>query len=258
MKFISLHSKSLAILLFTFVFVLACSRQEVDHIKPATYSAFGDIKSDVDAFRDLLGDNNINYLGSKPAGRREINWDVIPDSLALPNSYPETFFNDRSYHQARGAEFSTPGSRLMICADSDNPTGTAPSFVNFNATYANIFPTYSGERMISPQASNILEVRFYIPGTSIPAIVKGVGAVFIDVDRAETSSISLFDIDDNSLGTYYVPMMKEGQAFLGLLFEAPMIHRARITLGNTALGPDDRGTKDICVMDDFIFSEPQP
>ena len=237
--------------------IMSCRQEEV-LIKPAAFSAFGDIKSDVDAFRDLLGDNNINYLGSKPEGRREINWDVIPDSLAIPNSFTGTYFNDRAYHQARGAEFSTPGSRLMICADSDNPTGTAPSFANFNVTYTSMFPTYSGERMISPQASNIIEVRFYIPGTSTPAVVKGVGAVFIDVDRAETSSISLFDQDNNSLGTYYVPVMKEGQAFLGLLFETPMIHRARITLGNTALGPDDKGNKDISVLDDFIFSEPQP
>lgn len=248
----------LYLVLYLLVICIMSCRQEEVLIKPAAYSAFGDIKSDVDAFRDLLGANNINYLGTKPEGRREINWDVIPDSLALPNSLTGTYFNDRTYHQARGAEFSTPGSRLMICADSDNPTSTAPFFANFNATYTNIFPTYSGERMISPQASNILEVRFYIPGTSIPAVVKGVGAVFIDVDRAETSSMSLFDIEDNFLGTYYAPTMNEGQAFLGLLFEAPMIHRIRITLGNTAIGPEDKGNKDICVMDDFIFSEPQP
>ncbi len=253
-----MHSKSLAILLLTFVIVIACSRQEVNHVKPEMYAYFGDIKSDVDAFRDLLGANNINYLGSKPSGRREINWDVIPDSLALPNSCPGTYFNDRAYHQARGAELSTPGSRLMICADSDNPTGTAPFFVNFNAKYTDIFPTYSGERMICPQASNVLDVRFFIPGTSIPAVVESVGAVFVDVDLAETSSIRLYDKEDNSLGTYYAPVMNKGQAFLGLRFETPMIHHVRITLGNTALGPDDRFSKDICVMDDFIFSEPQP
>lgn len=253
-----MYSKSLALLLFVFVIVIACTRHEEDLVKPATYSAFGDIKSDVDAFRELLGSNNINYLGSKPAGRREINWDVIPDSLALPNSYPGTYFNDRAYHQARGAEFSTPGSRLMICADSDNPTGTAPSFANFNAMYMEIFPTYSGERMISPQASNVLEVRFYIPGTSIPAVVKGVGAVFIDIDRAETSSLALFDREENSLGTYYAPVMNEGQVFLGLLFDTQIIHHVRITLGNKPLGPNDAGNVDVSVLDDFIFAEPQP
>lgn len=32
----------------------------------------------------------------------------------------------------------------------------------------------------------------------------------------------------------------------------------RITYGNAPLGPDDGGSIDVSVMDDFIFGEPQP
>lgn len=257
MKSTSFNSGCFVVLLTWCLSFASCTKKD-DPVTPQIFSYLGDIKPDVDDFRNLLGVNNINSAGSQPSGRREINWDALPDSLAAPNGYNGNFFNDPSNHQARGVEFTTPGTELLICADLNNPTNTPASFGNINATYTAIFPTFSGERMISPIGSNVMDVRFYIPGTSTPAVVRGVGAVLIDTDKAETSSFELFDNEDNALGTYFAPVMNNGQVFLGLLFDTPLIHHIRITLGNKTLGPDDGGSIDVSVMDDFIFAEPQP
>jgi hypothetical protein len=251
------HRVSYVLLIAGSLNFISCAKKD-DPVKAETFRYFGDIKTDVDAFRELLGANNINYIGSKPAGRREINWDALPDSLAAPNGYQGDFFNNLANHQVRGIEFTTPGNSLSISADLSNPTNTPVTFGNINPEYSAIFPTYSGERLFSSLGSNKVDVHFFLPGTNTPAVVSALGVVFIDVDREETSSIELFDKDDDSLGTYSAPAMNEGQVFLGLRFDTPLIYHARITLGNRALGPDDSGSVDVSVMDDIIFAEPQP
>lgn len=47
-------------------------------------------------------------------------------------------------------------------------------------------------------------------------------------------------------------------SFLGIMFSDALIARVRIETGNVAPGPDDDGKHDVVVMDDFIYSEPQP
>ena len=57
---------------------------------PVVFEASGatpdDIKPSVDAFRDALGTLNPNQPGSFPSGRREINWDGVPDAFSAPNN----------------------------------------------------------------------------------------------------------------------------------------------------------------------------
>ena len=76
------------------------------------------IQDTVDAFRTALGTLNPNTAGSVGSGRREINWDGVPDQFADPNDLPLDFFNVNS---PRGAVFATPGSAVRVSADSDNP-----------------------------------------------------------------------------------------------------------------------------------------
>src|SRR6266550_9529025 len=72
---------------------------------PAVFDASGatpaDIQTEVDAFRDFLGPNN-GVGGTFPTGRREINWDGVPDAFSAPNLLPANFFNSNS---PRGAVF---------------------------------------------------------------------------------------------------------------------------------------------------------
>ena len=236
------------------IFLFSCTK---DEDKPTVLKASGNITSTIEEFRNMLGPNNGNTAGSQSTGRRELNWDGIPDSIAAPNLYIYDFFNNPAYHLTRGIEFSTPGTGLMVSADSNNPTGTLPAFGNINPTYVSTFPPFSAERIFSPVGSNIADIRFYVPGTSKPAVIKGFGAVYIDVDRDENAAFEFFDIHEKSLGTYGTPALNNGHVFLAVLFDSPIVHHIRIEYGNSALGPDDGGNVDVSVMDDFIFGEPQ-
>src|SRR5947209_17937852 len=97
-----------------------------------TFSASGanpaGIQTTVDAYRTALGTLNANVAGSFGSGRREINWDGVPDALSAPNLLPANFFNVNS---PRGAVFSGPGSGFEVSAtaavgqiefDNINPT----------------------------------------------------------------------------------------------------------------------------------------
>src|SRR5262249_13757615 len=74
----------------------------------------------------------------------------------------------------------------------------------------------------------------------------------------DATSFQYFDSDGNSLGTFPIPISNNGLSFLGVSFDNPIVRHVRIAYGNTALGPNDGGTTDVAVMDDFIYGEPQP
>lgn len=241
----------------------------VDGVEPPTVAATtqptpmiivgaGAITNTLEAYRLLLGgENNGGEPGSRADGRREINWDGVPDEFSAPHPYPSDFFNAPEAPRARGAIFTTPGEGILVSADSDNPDGALPRFGNINPTYADIFKTFSTERLFSPIGSNIVDLTFYIPGSDTPAVSRGFGAVYTDIDTEHTA-FEYFDIDGNSLGKYGAPIANEGLSFLGVIFPEPIIHRVRISYGTSALGPDDGDGVDVAVMDDFIYGEPQP
>jgi hypothetical protein len=225
-----------------------------------TFSATGanaaGIQTTVDAFRTALGTLNANVAGSFPSGRREINWDGVPDASAAPNNLPADFFNVNS---PRGVVFSTPGTGFQVSATA--ASGTPVEFGNINATYPTIFQTFSPQRLFTALGSKVVDVTFFVPGSTTPATTSGFGAVFTDVDLFAETSIQFFDETNTSLGVYSVPELagSENLSFFGVLFNAgERVGRVRITSGNAALGPNESlpGT-DVVVMDDFIYAEPQ-
>jgi hypothetical protein len=69
-----------------------------------------------------------------------------------------------------------------------------------------------------------------------------------------------FDVDGKRLFSGFVAA-SPGDAslsFLGIVFPDARIARVRITTGNVAPGRDDDRKRDIVMMDDFIYGEPQP
>ena len=92
----------------------------------------GDISLKVSGFQTALGALNPNQPGSFGSGRREINWDGVPDALSAPNNLPADFFNATVSPRARGVVFSTPGGGFQVSADSNNPTSTPVGFGNIN------------------------------------------------------------------------------------------------------------------------------
>lgn len=226
--------------------------------EPAIISGAGDISAVVEQYRQVFGgQNNGGEPGSVANGYREINWDSLTDEQAAPNAYAPDFFNAPTAPRARGIVLATPGQGLFVSADSDNPYGALPRFGNINPSYTASFKTFSEERLFSPLGSNIVEATFYVPGTNTPAVVRGFGAVYTDVDTDHTA-FEYFDINGNSLGKFATPIADAGLSFLGVAFPEPIVHRVRIEYGTHELGPDDSAATDVAVMDNFIFGEPQP
>ena len=217
--------------------------------EPKVIAGAGNITPLLEQYRALLGDN----LGNKPAakqGRREINWDGVPDDKAAPAFLPKDIF------AGRGVILTTPGKGVQVSARGGNPAGTPPRFGNLNPTYSTVFSHFSAERLFSPVGSNAVDVTFVVPGTNQPATARGFGAVYVDVDKEHTA-FEFFDVSNKSLGRFAVPANNGGFSFLGVLFDKPVVARVHIDYGTEGLGPDDSPEHDVAVMDDFLYDEPQ-
>lgn len=224
----------------------------------ATFEAAGDITTIVNDFRAALGEpNNVNALGSQPEGRREINW----DGAAGPFDMPPDLFNAIV---PRGTVFSTKaGSEFRqsnpLATDVTAPVGGDDKFSSINPTYVDQFVAFSAPRLFTAVGTNVLDVKFFSPGTNVKATTNGFGSVFTDVDLPDSTQIEYFDTEGNLLLAEYVDPSPQGLSFLGATFEEGNLFRVRITSGNTPLGVDDDPANgvDVAVMDDFIFGEPQ-
>jgi hypothetical protein len=237
-------------------------------VRPTVFQAAGptaeSIQGTLDEFRAALGDpNNASNPGPLATGRREINWDGGGGVSATTD--PVTPFD--VFLNTRGAQFTTRGDGLSQATED----GLATLFSN--QTYTTQFLPFSPLRMFTPVGSNVTEALFFIPGSdgATPAAVRGFGAIFIDVDQPEGSGpgrranrrastlMECFDAGNNRVYSGFVPA-SPGEAnlsFLGVVFDEARIARVRITTGNVAPGPDDDAKRDIVVMDDFIYGEPQ-
>ena len=238
--------------------VLILSLPTIAVAAPVVFEASGatpaDIQAAVDNFRAFLGPNN-GVGGSFPNGRREINWDGVPDAFSAPNNLPANFFNSNS---PRGAVFFTPGTGFQVSADSVNPTNTPVRFGNIHSVFPQLFSTFSPERLFTALDSNITETLFFVPGSPTGATVEGFGAVFTDVNNDDSTKIEYFDVNGALLFSQTVlpgPTKRGSLSFLGVGFDAgERVFLVRITSGNRILKTPARDT---VVMDDFIYGEPQ-
>jgi len=248
------HWLSLAMAIFGLTLIFNPVAASAD---PEVFEASGvtpnDILNTVNAFRNFLGDNN-GVGGTFPTGRREINWDGVPDAFSAPNLLPANFFNSNS---PRGALFFTLGTGFQVSANSVNPTNTPVRFGNIHPVYPALFSTFSPQRLFSALDSNITETLFFIPGTTQSATSKGFGAVFTDVNVGNSTKIEYFDVNGNLLFSRNVlpgPTSRGSLSFLGVGFDTANVFLVRITSGNRILKTPNR---DVVVMDDFIYGEPQ-
>jgi hypothetical protein len=248
-----LHSAFLALVSLVLLSVGSISHAAL--IFSSTGADAAAIQPTVDAFRAALGTLNPNVVGSFDSGRREINWDGVPDEFSAPHNLPVDFFNVNS---PRGVLFSTPGTGLQVSADANNPLATPVRFGNIDPVYPSFFEPFSLERLFVAIGSNIVDVNFFIPGSSTAALTNGFGVVFSDVDLADTTSLGFFDSTNASLGTFVAPPFFDNQtfSFLGVLFDQATVSRVRITSGNQILAAGNV-VPDLVVMDDFIYGEPR-
>jgi hypothetical protein len=247
-------------------------------VPPIVFQAAGptveSIQGTVDEFRAALGDpNNGNAPGPLGSGRREINWDGGGNNQSTAvagNPFA-------GFQITRGALFTTPdGTGFVQAPPAADPTlfppGGLAGLFN-NPTYGTIFSTFSPLRLFSAIGSNITKVHFFVPGGgNIPATTTGFGAVFTDVDqpngsgpgkkrgnRGASTLIEYFGADGELLFSSFVPASPgDGSlSFFGIVFNDARIALVRITSGNVAPGPDDDRKRDIVMMDDFLYGEPQ-
>lgn len=234
---------------------------EVEAIREATGPGASAVQATIDTFRAGLGaPDNGNAPGSLGAGRREVDWEV-GDGDAAPALFPEDYFNDAA---TRGLFLSgRVGLELQVSADASNPTMTAAEFGNVNATYPTAFAPFSGSRLFSPLNDNEVELRFFVPGTSTPATVKGVGVVVTDVDVSAATRMACYDAFGRLLleRAFLTTPGNGSLSFLGVTTTGADIARVVLTLGEGTLGPDDvtqGGADDLVVLDDIVYGEPQP
>jgi hypothetical protein len=213
----------------------------------------GDVSTAVGAFRTLLGASNGTTAGEQVAGRREINWDGAgANAFDNSNTFPADFFNT---NVKVGAVFTTDGSGFR---------NDSTLFAEVDPSYAAEFGFFSPNKIFSPVGSNLLDVDFEVAGQPTPAVVNGFGVIFSDVDVANATTVELFAQDGTSLGTIAAPVRSDaaGFSFVGVSFDSPVVARVRLTLGTGALAAGVKdisagGTKDLVVVDNFIYGEPK-
>jgi len=222
------------------------------------------IQATVDQFRADLGGANNGVGSSFTSGRREVNWDGVPDAFASPNNLPVDFFNVNS---PRGLMLdSATFDLLRVSANAGS--GTAVRFGDIDPSYTNSFQVFSAERLFaaistsSTDDGQMIEISFFIPGTKIPATVSGFGAVFTDVDFANLNGIACYGADGKVLGNPVVaPVDNNGLSFVGISFNAgERIARVKLVTGGYVLSPgnaDPPPDHDSVAFDDFIYGEPR-
>ncbi|HEX6190995.1 MAG TPA: hypothetical protein VFZ42_01470 [Chitinophagaceae bacterium] len=241
------------ILMALAAFIFASCDKESDTPRPVIISGTGNITAKVNEFRALLG-STLNTTKGHTEGRREINWDGVPDMFAT-QKLPFDFFNpvaDGSPENLqRGFLYST---------DTDARISSS-AFTNLEPANGTEFFSFSGSKTFSAVSSNLWNVEFEVAGARVAASVNGFGAVFSDVDDPASTSIEYFS-GNRSLGTYFVPVHSgSSHSFLGVYFPNEKVTKVRIMQGAATVGAGVKdisvgGTKDLVIMDDFLYDEP--
>ena len=219
------------------------------------------------AFKAAIGGADNGGVATPQAnGFRTINWDGVAltptdgaftNEVIVPNHCVGIPINR---FQTRGVQFEE------IYAVSDD------GFTSVNPGVTGQFPAFSPTKTFAMFNDNTIDFSFVLPSaantTPVPAVTRGFGAIFLDVETPNTTSIEYFS-NGTSLGKFFVPVGASGQPeFLGEIFQNAAITNVHIELGNATLfsfngttvtsGPPDNpvGGTDLAVTDDFAYAEP--
>lgn len=260
--------------------LLIASTANAQMVRSAVGANAAAIQATVDQFRADLGAANANGPCTGPCvpgiGRREVNWDGVPDNLSDPGIFPNDFFNQATGSPAgriRGIQFSSAGTfRTSADTDSDGDTIPGPRailFEDLGAGNGDDFAAFSAERIFGIVGSNQMDVTFAQPGSpGVPALVKGFGAVFTDVEAANAVLLDYYDANDvllHSEAAQPFPFVGgdsgKSFSFVGVSFDSPVVQRVHITNGgfDLTLAPfpvNGQSVDDAAAMDDFIYGEP--
>jgi hypothetical protein len=245
--------KTFLALLSLSVLFNSCKKDTVDE-SPVVIQGNGTIGDEIDAFRQLLGP--LNSGSASTTGRREINWDAVPDNQ-LGKPLPNDFFNPTGpgalAARQRGLIYTSVAGSFVV---------SKTNFEEINVLASSSFKPFSGTNTFANTSSSLWEVGFQVPGQNTSASVRGFGAVFSDVDIVNESYLEFFN-DDKSLGRFFIPAHDTNSSFsfLGVHFGANqkvtkvvVSHPGILSSGLADIS--NGGPKDLIVLDDFLYSEP--
>jgi len=218
------------------------------------------------AFETAIGGANNGATASpQTGGFRTINWDGVKldgtdfggDTTVINSG--KTVGIPLNRFQERGIFFN------QVYAVSND------GFADVNPAAAGLFPAFSPANTFVMFNDNGIDFSFVQPSdhstTALPEEARGFGAVFLNVQSPNTTSIEYFH-GSQSLGKFFVPVGTAGQPeFLGELFSNPIVTNVTLTLGTDVLftfngstfaagGTDSPPTHNLVATDDFAYSEP--
>ncbi len=252
--------RSISAFLAAAVAVLSFGTTQAQTVFQAAGPNAASIQGAVDQFRAAIGGaNNGNAPGPVAGGRREINWDGGGSTATSVGATPfDVFLN------TRGGRFSTDGAGFLQA-----PASGLGEFFG-NPAYGSIFASFSPVRLFTPIDSNLTEGEFFLPGTNgaVPATTRAFGVVFTDVDSSgqqrafrpctTCTVVEFLGLDGDVLFSSIAPASSgDGNlSFVGVIFNDARIASVRIKTGAAAAGPTEFDSRDLVMMDDFIYAEP--
>jgi hypothetical protein len=240
----------------TLVTVLTgCKKDENDKIQPLVFKANGYIDGAINDFRNRLG--SLNTTLGATSGRREVNWDGVPDSM-VGHPLPNDFFNPTELNAPvalqRGLIYSPSFGEFQV---------SKSNFNNIDPSATGEFAAYSGNKTFANVTTNLWPINFQVAGERTEAFTKGVGIVFSDVDLANSTSLEFFE-GEKSLGKFFVPPhdVSSSFSFLGVYYPGDE-HITKVIVRHDGILADGQkdistgGQHDLVIFDDFIYGEPQ-
>lgn len=236
---------------FFFLFTVGCSKSKDENV--VVIKGSGNIDTEILTFRNLAG-AVLNTAPGAVGGRREINWDAVPDEL-MGQKLPVDFFNpvgnQAVVSRQRGLGYTDEGSFMV----------SASNFGEINPDAATEFSSFSGNKIFANTESSLWDLVFEVPGERRAAFIHGFGAVFADVDKEQSVFVEFFS-GNASKGKFFVPAQKSGSkfSFLGVYFKGEKITGIRVghegTLSGSGKDISQGGTHDLVILDDIIYNEP--
>lgn len=244
-------------LTFTIVLALTIGTWATNSPKPARRLVLNgvgktadELRPTVDLFNKLLGgEDNGSGAGPLESGRRSINW----DAGVVPFKFPGDFF---AKTVTRGLTVSNSNNKFRV--SNPNPPNGDDKFSKINPLAAADFITFSSKRLFAPVKDTTVTINFSVPGKHQAALVRGFGAVFVDVDYPHLTKAIYYDKYGRVLARQAVDAKKNGLSFLGVIFDEAIISKVVLFLGSRPLRPRNHPRGDFVVLDDFLYSEPQP
>ncbi|HEU5167737.1 MAG TPA: hypothetical protein VFU29_19460 [Chitinophagaceae bacterium] len=245
----------LALIASLLIIVLVSCKKESNEKQPQVFKATGDISGTMTDFRNLLG--NLNTTPGVTSGRREINWDGVPDNMigkALPNDFFNPTTSGAPVSQQRGLIYAAGVGEFRV---------SSTNFSDIDPASSGEFSTFSGTKAFANISANLWPIGFQVAGERTAAFSKGVGIVFSDVDLPNSTSLEFFE-GEKSLGKFFVPSHTAASSFsfLGVYFPGNE-HITKVQVNHDGILSDGQkdisagGQHDLVILDDFVYAEPQ-